>query len=297
MNSVTFASMLTPGTDLQTVVLVRSIRAFGGEFSHNPIWIFCPGPISRAAQEELLWLDVRLIPIQIAPAARSFPLATKVFTAATAEQMALDETDLLIWMDSDTLVINPPHELLLPDHTVLGCCPVHLKLINSPYDAPPDPFWTLIYQQCRAVADHIFPVMTVIDRQRIRATFNAGLLVVRPERRLLQFWRENFLRLYNDPAFQEFYRQNSLYQIFMHQAVLSGTIFAHLDREEIHQFSPLVNYPLHLHADHPNPPDDINGLVTCRYDIFFQTLRWQERLPATGDLLDWITEQFRETVH
>ena len=133
-----------------------------------------------------------------------FPFAVKVFAAAAAESLARGQADYLAWMDSDSIVVSEPKALLLSDGKDLGYRPVDHTLIGSPYDAPIDRFWESIYRHCGVPESRgfPFPMVTSVDERRIRPYFNAGLLVVRPERGLLQSWRERFHRLYGEACFE-----------------------------------------------------------------------------------------------
>jgi hypothetical protein len=294
MHSLTFATMVIPGqTEPEAVLLARSLRTQGGALAGQPVCVFYPEtgtPLADATRAELAALDVRLEPVQVEPDTLRFPLAAKVFAAAAAEAQA--ESGLLVWMDSDTIIIQEPAEFLLPDGAALGYRPVHHILIGSRYDEPLDAFWSLIYARCDVPDAHVFPMQTVADGLRIRPYVNAGLLVVRPDRGLLQAWRDRFRTLYRLPEFAPFYKQNVRYAIFMHQAVLAGVMLACLEPGALCELSPRVNYPLNLHHEHlhQDRPDTLDALVTCRYDTYFDSPDWVDRLPAGMRLEAWIAE-------
>jgi hypothetical protein len=284
------------GSETEALILARSIRAFAGEFSDNPIWVLIPETednISEVIREKLVSLNAHLVPFKVDRAASRFPFAGKAFASATAESLADGQTDFLVWMDSDSIVIDEPKELLLRDGKDLGYRPVDHTLIGSSYDGPMDSFWELIYRKCNVPEGRLFPMTASVDENRIRPYFNAGLLVVRPERGLLQLWRDNFDRLYRETCFEEFYQQDALYRIFIHQAVLAGTILSSMDRQEIQELSHLINYPLHMHTDYPadRRPEYMNELITCRYDVFFQDPNWRQILPIKEPLKGWLTKQ------
>ena len=293
-----FAFMAAPGrSESQALVLADSVRTFAGEFSNSPIWILIPETeesISEKTREELASLNARLVPFGIDPAAREFPFAAKVFASAAAESLARGQTDLLVWMDSGSIVINAPKGLLLENGKNLGYRPVDHTLIGSPYDEPIDSFWELIYRKCHVPQDRLFPMTAVVDENRIRPYFNAGLLVVRPERGLLQLWRDNFDRLYREACFEELYQREVLYKIFIHQAVLAGTILASTGQQELQELGHLINYPLHMHAEYPagRRPAYMDELVTCRYEAFFQKPDWRKTIAIKEPLKGWLVRHF-----
>jgi hypothetical protein len=301
MKRLIFAFMAASGSsELEALILAGSIRAFAGEFSDNPIWALLPETkekLSEVIRGKLISLNARLIPFRIDQAASEFPFARKVFASAAAESLAHGQTDFLVWMDSDSIVVGDPKKLLLRDGKNLGCRPVDHTLIGSPYDKPIDSFWELVYRNCSVLEGRVFPMTATVDENRIRPYFNAGLLVVRPERGLLQLWRDYFHSLYHETCFEEFYQQNALYRIFFHQAVLAGTVLSSMDRQEIQELSHLINYPLHMHAEYPadRRPEYMNELITCRYDVFFEDPNWREIFPVKEPLKSWLTEQLRIT--
>ena len=294
MNRLLFASLALPNlTATQSVLLARSIRSFAGSAADSAIWLLVPEPSDRlapAASQALSELDVAIQPVDLDPAAHAFPFAAKVFAAAAAEECADGRSSLLAFLDADSLILQEPSALLLPASASLGCRPVDLKLIGSPWDQPVDPFWALIYEHCGVQADQLWPVTTAADQQLIRAYFNAGLLVVRPERGLLRRWRDTFARLVLLPEFEPFYRQDPLYRIFMHQAVLAGVLMATLTPGEVAVLPSLVNYPLHLHARYParDRPTRLNQIIACRYDTFFEDPDWRQAIAIDEPLRTWL---------
>lgn len=65
---------------------------------------------------------------------------------------------------------------------------------------------------------------THIEDIEIRPYFNARSLIVDPQARILQNWRDTFFRIYKESSFQQFYHKDSRYEIFIHQAALSAVI-------------------------------------------------------------------------
>jgi hypothetical protein len=287
-----------PANARQAIVLIRCLRTFGGQFAHRPVWMWVPAGedmFSEADQAELARLDVRQFSFEVDSNVGAFPFAPKVLAAAYAESLAQTEkVERLVWMDSDTLVIQEPNGLLIPPETQLGYCPVHHRLIGSRLIDPLDAFWSLVYETCSVPPERVFAMRTVIDEVDIRPYINAGCMVTRPETGLLRAWSDQFRVLYRDARFEAFYEQHMLYRIFVHQALLAGVMMARLTSSEMIELSRRFNYPLHLYADHEsaNRPASINDLVTCRYESVFDESGWQDRLPIAGELKDWIERQF-----
>jgi hypothetical protein len=293
-----FASTVYPSSRSETdsLLLAESIRAFGGSLDQAPIWFFTPevkNQISAAFKKKSLTLGVSLIAFKIDDQILDFPFAGDVFAAALAESTVLNQSRLLAWLGANTFVIQEPKALLLPDEKLLGFRPVHHTLIGSRYDEPIDGFWKLIYHHCGTPATRIFPMTTHVDGTRIRPYFNAGLLVTRPETRLLQDWRDTFFRIYQEPGLQSFYQENDRHKIFLHQAVLSGVILSKLKLSQIQQLPTTYNYPLHLHTQDVthNRPSCLEDLVTFRHERFYTDPEWTNRIPAKEPLKQWIAKR------
>lgn len=297
MKNLIFACLLSPGeVEQEALRLARSIRTFGGELCFNPIWLFSrqtSEELSPATRQEINSLGARLIPFEVNDEGQPFPFASYVTAAGLAESLAQGEASFLAMMASDTLVFQPPHVFLLPTGKNLGACPVHLKNLGPGYHEPLNEFWQLIYRGCKVDPEKTFEMLTVVDEQPVRAYFNAGLLVVRPERGFLRNWQANFQALYHQPEFDVFYQKDALYPIYMHQAVLAGSLAAALMPGEFQQFPFEVNYPLHLHTriDPARQPRQLDDLVTCRYEEFgeiFGNPEFYEQIEIGYPYKEWI---------
>jgi hypothetical protein len=301
MEKLIFSSLLFPGesSEGRALLLAESIRAFAGSLSKSAIWYFAIENRSRLSEstgDKLLDLGVTLKNCTVPSEILGFPLAVLPFTAALAESVASDRTEFLAWLSSDTLVLQEPKEFLLQDNKTVGVRPVHHTLVGSRYEEPLDPFWTQIYRYFDVPQEHVFPMTAHVDGVRIRPYFNAGHLVVRPERGLLRAWHDSFLEVYQLPAFREFYRRDGRYATFIHQAVLAGMILAALPPEEIQVLPSVYNYPLHLYTKDvtDSRPSSLEELVTFRYESFFEDPEWDKKIPAGEPLKRWIAERLEK---
>lgn len=296
MPDVAFAFAFAAGeAEREAVLLVESLRAFGGRLAGSGVRAMLPA--AAAVADETLAaldsLDADVCRFEVDADALNFPFAAKVYAAAEAERLAAQDDSLLVWTDRGALVLQEPVALLLPAVKAMGYRPVDHTLIGSPIDAPLDPFWSLIYQRCDVPAAHIFPMTASVDRQALRPYFNAGMLVVDPRRGLLWRWRDDFDRLYRLPEFGPFYEQDVRYAIFMHQAVLAGTVLSTLRPDELLELPHLVNYPLHMHRDYPAAlqPARLNDLISVRYENLLRDGTWQDVIRVDEPLKGWLTDR------
>jgi len=300
MSRITFATTAIRKDLTRAIMLFDSLRTFGGELADSPCIMLFPEkgePLPDKTRERLGVLDVHLIPFVIDEEAVRFPLASLAYAAARAEQQVKGETEILVWMNEDTLIIRPPVDFLLQTGINLAYRPVHHTRIGSIYDKPPDDFWSLIYQHCGVSANMAFPMETCIRDNTIRAYFNAGLLVVRPEQRLLATWLDYFKRSYQHPDFQPFYKNDVLYMVFMHQMVLAGVVLNMFKRDELLELPETVNYPLNLHLECPPEyrPNLLNDLITCRYEGIEDLQNALKVIPVREPLKSWLDERLATT--
>ena len=297
MNRLIFSTLLEDKGDAsRTLLLAESIRAFAGDLSSASIWVFFPKSVeqlSNQSRAQFDALEVDLHPFQVDSQAASFPFAKKVVASAAAETLAAGKTALLVWMDPGSLVINEPQELLLGAEEKLGCRPVDHLLIGPAFDKPLDPFWQSIFADCGVRQEALFPMTTSTDQIEMFPYLNAGMLVVRPENKLLRSWRDTFLGMYLEPRYQDFYQSNRLYRIFIHQAVLAGCILSTFKQADILELPYLVNYPLHMHTQYPidRRPRFINELVSFRYEDFFTDPNWQAVIQVKEPQKSWLEER------
>jgi hypothetical protein len=296
---VVFAFMVNKGhQEIEAVILAQSIRDFGGTMSQNRVWAMVPlsvQDVSAGTRRQLENMGVSVMAFQIDEQPLRFPLAAKVYAAAEAESLAGSEASVLAWLDSDNIVIREPKAFVLPPGKVLGYRPVMLKNISSMYDRPVDGFWKLVYDGCGTTPDRIFPMTATVDRAKIRAHFNAGLLLVRPERGLLRAWRANFEKLYRQEAFRPYYDQNPLYAAFFHQAALAGTVLSLLIKSDLVEIPEEYNYPLMLREriDFGKRSGLEGHLVTLRYDEYRPNPEWLDSVDLGKRYVPWLEKWFR----
>ena len=277
-----FASVIYPGrtSELNALLFVESIRDFAGNLSQTPIWCYVPESerqISAKVKDRLLALDVLLLPFN---ASQKFPFLGHAQTAALAESRAREQTDVLVWMATNTVVLQEPSEYLLPYGKTLGYRPVHHALIASRFDNPLDSFWKMIYEQCNVIEERVFPMKTHVEETEVRPYFNAGILATRPEKGLFATYYESFIEIYQKAEFRDFYKKDERYAIFIHQAVLSGIILSKLEIHELLQLPPSYNYPIHLYNEDrtKDRPKNIEQVVSFRHEGFHADLDWEKKL-------------------
>lgn len=287
MEKLIFCSMADDTEAVKKVAAwVRSIRDFGGELARAPVWVMVPDEQVGGA---LALPGVQVHTFAPGDGAPQFPFTMTVAAAAKAEVLADGATELLAWMAPETLVLQEPRPFLLPPDKGAGARPVDVCLIGPRWEEALDSYWETVYSVCEATPDRFFPVTASADQALLKPHFNAGLVVVRPERGVLRTWWQNHLRLHNHPAVTPWSAKGEYYQVLVHQAALSGSILGRLGPGEVQVFPHQVSYPLHLHDQYPAAlrPEWMEDLITCRYYLEYDP-RCLEWLPAREPLARWL---------
>jgi len=294
MHKLIFACFAADRDDAsKALLLAESIRTFAGNASEVPFLLMTYGRNAQLTHQQhslinQLGIDLNTFEIDAQPA--TFPFAGKVVASAAAETISEGKCDQLVWLDNAALVVNPVDQLLIEPRIRLGYRPVDHLLVGSPYDKPLDPFWEFVYNTCGVGESDIYPMITSTDQVKMRPYINAGMLVVRPGDKLLRRWRDNFLETYQHSKLLDFYAQNHLYKIFIHQAILAACIMTSYYQSDTVELPYVVNYPLHMHSQYPAQlrPPSLNMLVSFRYEGFFAEPNWQELIQVEQPLKGWL---------
>lgn len=257
--------------NLNVCLLVSSIRTFAGRFSSCPIWVMIPKKYSEINVEMrnyLSSLEVHFAMYDIVEGMNELPLTELIFASATAEDLAKDSFDLLVWLDANTLIINEPNDFVLEEEKILGYRPVHHTLIGSIYSKPIDRFWKTLYKKFDISDNKLFSMETHIDGNTIRPYFNAGCIVTRPDKGILNTWRKKFLDFSYNEELEKFYKVDFLYKIFIHQAILTCTILTVVPKSQLYELPFEYNFPIHLYNEMSSvdKPKDFKNFKTVRYE-------------------------------
>jgi hypothetical protein len=282
-----------------TLILAESIRDFCAGGKDAPVWVFAPKEAlggEGTARAKFDALGVELLAIETPGGAADVPFGGKVFAAAAAEEKAAGRAQILAWLDEDTIVLAEPAEFDLPAAVTFGYRPVMHRRIGSLFEQPVDAFWGRVYELLSVREESVFAVTTPADGKKIRAYFNAGVLVVRPERRLLRKWAESFSVLLGDADVRKMCAEDVFKNVFLHQAALAGAVLSTVGKTETTEFSERINYPLFFNEKFESAEEfySIADAVTIRYDVYFRDPRpgWSGRIEGPAEKVAWLKARF-----
>lgn len=294
-----FACWAADGAALDgTALLAASLRRFGGRFAAAPVHVLAPGPLLEApsrARGELLALGVRLREVAEPTAEEAWWFyGGKARAAAQAEEEAAGRAEILAWLDDDTVLLDEPAPLLLPEGVDLGWRPVMHRNVGTPVGDGPGPIWERICRRLDTDPAALFPVRTVADDEEIRCYLNAGCLALRPRAGLLARWSAAFSALAGDGFLHRAARDDSRWRIFLHQAALSVVVARDLPAQRRLELPATLNLPLFFGEMFGGGRDfhDLEGAISLRHEgwLLKPNMAWAGRLRGPADRLAWLLE-------
>jgi len=282
-------SAVTRHEATNTRLLVDSIRAFGGDLRSAPITVFFEHGVEI---DNRGWSGVEFQPLRVPKSIRGYELSDKVSACAEAERLLEGRAEAIVWLSSDTLIVNPPMQYLLDDDTDAALRPVHIRNVGSPVEEDPDVFWRGVLRSV-GLQDMECVVESFVDGQRIRAYFNSHSYCVNPRLGLFREWLGCFDKLVNDAGFQEEACADELHRIFLHQAVLSALTVAMIPDERIRILPPTYSYPYNLQMS--IPPDrrarTMNELASVVYEDLPMNPDEIEGIEIQEPLRSWLRDR------
>jgi len=201
-----------------------------------PVWAYSPRPGIKVAgwiRDLMDHFEVRHIEEPLNERNADYPLANKPIVLAHAEEQA--DTPMVVFLDTDILVWREPAAFVLSDGTDVALVPDSTKTTASAGpDDPYDPYWMKLYELTGATARPY--VTTNLTGERVRGTWNSGVIPIRRAAGIARHWRETMLRLLADdfsPPDAVYLRENNL---------LSAIAAAHYERFQELSFA--YNYPV-----------------------------------------------------
>jgi hypothetical protein len=245
--------------EAQTLLLCRSIRRLAGRFADAPIHTFQPRVGMAVAPETRAQLADLGVHHHAEPLNLRFPqyaIGNKVFAAARAEE--IEDSDFVVFVDSDSVIVSEPRALALRDGIDAAARPVDIhrseqepasdddphwrtrfrRVSSSGAGDPMDDYWLRMYDLLGITVRPF--IETTCSRQRIRAYFNSGLVSVRRAARLFASWRNDLLALIEARHIP--HRGTDRDWHYLDQLSLAATLTRVWDRVEV--LDGRYNYPL-----------------------------------------------------
>jgi hypothetical protein len=238
MPSITFAVCVEPGHRLEykAAALFLTLRRNFGAMAKAQVWAYSPRPEVHVApwiREVMDHFEVRHVTEPLNARWPDYPLANKPLALAHAEEHC--GTDFVVFLDSDILAWREPVDFLLPDGVDISLVPDGTKTTASA--GPGDRFeeyWMRMYDLVGATARPF--VTTTLTNERLRGTWNSGVVPLRRSAGIARHWRDTMVEMLEHdfaPREASYLRENNL---------LSALAAAYYDRYR--ELSVAYNYPV-----------------------------------------------------
>lgn len=221
-----------------SILLLRSLRALGGSFATVPVFAYQPRKhfkISDNTKAELHKLHAVFIDEVLNEKYKYYALANKPIICAHAEE-TLDYNQI-IFLDSDTVVLDEPHALLPGGGFDVGVFPVYSKGIgvsnrkDDNYD-----YWSSLYKIIGSNINNQPTTKTLFGNDEIYGYWNSAVITSKKDSGLYCKWRENLFKVLG----ADLRPKSSIY--FVEESVLSATILA--EKLGVFQLPLSHNFPL-----------------------------------------------------
>jgi hypothetical protein len=197
--SLRFVACVEAGRlEAEALLLCESIRHFGGAHAETPISAYRPRAgeaLADSTRQRLDALGVELNEEPLNTEHAFYPIANKLHAAAHAEAAAGE--DIVVLLDSDSVIIGQPDALELAEGVDAAVSPVGKAGDGStgPGHKNED-YWERLYEL--AGADGRPFGRTWLTGDPIRAYWNAGLVATRRDAGLMTAWLELFGKLIDE---------------------------------------------------------------------------------------------------
>jgi hypothetical protein len=182
----------------EVLLMVRTLRAFGGRFASCPVLAIQPrrGPsVAHSTRRELEKLQVSYINRPLRHRFDWLGFANKPQAAVIADELA--RTKHVVWLDADVLVVREPTALDAPQHDareVLACVEELGPVSTGPGDRF-EPFWQALADGA-GLPEGVPFVTAGPSAKRIRLQFNSGVFRFHRGSGFAQRYLELFEKLY-----------------------------------------------------------------------------------------------------
>lgn len=284
----------------QAILLVESLRRFGGAYATCPVFAVSPRPnraMGKACAAVLKSMGVEVVVEDLLDKREPYGPLGRLAACVWAEKSV--NARVLVSLDNDMFFSGAP-DFSLAGGDVMAR-PVDMKgICTSGSEDACDEFWRLACKACGVELQCIPWVETTVDRVRVKASYNGGMVAVRRDagyfqcaERMLRILREGAIAprrsaRFNVYASMGFVGRASAQWWGVSQVVLSLAFTC--KNAVISIAPPTYNVPIHLHATAQSlgQPITLTDAVLVHYHwlLYEQHLLTGELLPGGRDLAD-----------
>jgi hypothetical protein len=267
-HDIHYFALAEAGTlEQQALLLCDSVRRFVGRHARAPITVISPRAARRpgaATRAALAAMDVAFVALDVDSPCPDYGTSFRVAAAAHLERES--RAEFLLQLDSGTLFLREP---------TFDCAgfdalarPVDVQGVCTADGDERETYWRDLCALCGVTYESMPWVTTTVDRKRVRANYNGGLIMARRTRGLLQLTEEFFRRIvaarrYSHP------RPSGPLRIgagacspegftYWGTAQIAFALACAARNAPVGVLPPSYNVPLHLFADLPPDPAPVH---------------------------------------
>lgn len=182
----------------QAVLLIQSLRRFGGAYADMSVTVVSPRPARRPSDSTIREFDklsATYLPLDLCSPEPDYGPSFRVLALSAVAQRS--QSDIIIQADSDTVFCDEP-EFDIPLRCFAGR-PVDLNGICS--HGPDDPLelvWQRIATSCGVDLDKVPFIIPTLYHSPVRASYNSGLILAYRDSGYWETVEELFLNVLRD---------------------------------------------------------------------------------------------------
>lgn len=269
----------------EALLLAKSIRTFSDKDNQYRIIAFNPGKsvLSPEIVNELERNGIELQHLRLNQYFDFYPLSNKVFVSSYVEEKYGSEYEILMFLDSDIVVLKPLDELF-GNTFKIALKPESDNIVGLKHKESPNLFWQMLYDSANIKPDQSWNVVTTNDNIEIKAFYNSGVVVVKKGGDIFQTWKECFLKSITD---KRSFKIDYIKYYFIEQASLSMAIVKTMSKSDVLDLSNDYNYPLNP-SDSMSKASDFSNISVLHHHQYLYTHDWTNQFSKSIEEHQWL---------
>lgn len=196
---ITFVCCVESGPlERQTVLMVESLRRWGGQFANAPVFAVTPRfgpPLANVTHQAFKKLHVEYLCIHQNSKYSWNKFLNKPYALVTVEKHTTSEC--IAWLDSDLLILNAPDQLILNEGEDFLACASDKNIGTTGLEDPFEPYWQEVCNCVDIDIEHLPWIRTEMEGTLIRLYWNSGVFVYRYSTSFAEHYLQACIQLFN----------------------------------------------------------------------------------------------------
>ena len=285
---VTFTCCVEYGSlEEGTIRFAESLRRFGGPFAEAQIVAVTPrrgAPLRAETLKRFKELGVKYVRAHPPNRYSWMAYVNKYFALREAEKIA--KSEFMVWMDSDVIVMRPPHDLVLSEGEDFAACPRDKNIGSTGPEDQMEWYWRKVCGDVGLMVADLPWVETISDKEKIRLYWNAGIFSYRSDTNFLKTWHDCIETVLDKTD------SSSLEQLFWTDQVCLG-LAAKLQNTPYRHWGDAMNYGIATHFKDHLSLQGLRDAQLLHYHDSMKPGNWAWLMDWLGqsrpDVADWLS--------